>query len=224
MPEQKIFSETEAAKIIERASHIQERMENTVDTAPGITLEELRKIALECGLTPEAFERALIEPEDKTKTSFLNLVEETERVFDGEIDTDSLGELLDELSRNARFVTQASVGKMQRFQVSKGLVFGQLGISSRKGRTKITFKQTPFYAYFIGLHMPLILSIALGASLFAKGNTSIGLATILGLLSFGVFAFSMLAKTGKKKAREFVDDISEKVSHFLTDKSNRKNL
>lgn len=215
MATNRIFSESEAAELIQRAAKLQERLANNEQTSLGVTLDELKKMAEDCGLDPSLIDQALVEPEDHSKASFLNLAEEHERVFEGELDANNMADVIESLASFVKLTPMIAIGKTQRFQVSNFNVFGQLGLSSRNGRTKLTFKQIPFMAYFVGLHVPLILSLVIGINLIASGHVIPGFATMFGLLGFGVFLFVRLAKLGKRKARELVEAMTTHISQAL---------
>lgn len=214
----KIFSETEVSRLLQRAAEIQEK-DSTTSYTPGVTFEELQRIATECGISLDALEKAMIQPEQETKLSFLNLVETHERVFEGEIDFDNLDEVMESLGENVRFQTVQQFGRSIKAQVSSGTVFGRLELSARNGRTKLRFRQIPFIAYFAGLHAPLIASFVVGMNFLARGYLVPGLASLVGLLAFGLLLFTYLAKVGKKKARTFVDRMSDQITESLANQA-----
>jgi hypothetical protein len=215
MSERNIYSEAEAAKILEKAARLQERLDPANGSTPGVTLDELKRMAQECGISVAAVEQALIAPEDKTRSGFMNLSEEQERVFEGELDENNMADVIDSVMPVAKMAPILTMGKTYRFQVSSGMIFGQLTLSSRNGRTRLTFRQVPFIAYFVGMHLPLILSIVGGASFLAHGRIVLGLSVLFGLLAIGMFLFTTLAKVGKRKARELVDRMSENIAESL---------
>lgn len=210
----KIYSESEVSKLLQRAAEIQEK-ETTAGYTPGVTLDELQRIAQECGISLAALDQALIQPESESKSSFLNLVETQERVFEGELDFTSLDDVIEALGDNVKIQTVQQFGRSIKAQVSSGTVFGRLELSAKNGRTKLKFRQIPFIAYFAGLHAPLILSFVLGMNFLARGHIVPGLAALFGLLAFGLLLFSFLAKQGKIKARELVDRLADQIGNTL---------
>lgn len=215
----KIFSESEVTTIIKRASEIQER--EMPSYASGITMEELQRIANECGIGEAALMAAMTQPEQDTKTSFLNLVEVHERVFDGEVDMSRLDEVVEALGDGVRVNTMQTLGRTVKAQVVSGTVFGTLELTARNGRTKLRFRQTPFVAYFAGLHLPLILSVVAMANLFAFKMWAAGLAALIALLGVGFTLFYMFANMGKKKARTLVEKMSNRVSDLITEQQQK---
>lgn len=213
MPKQ-IYSESEISQILQTAAKLQEQ-ETASGYAPGVTFDELQRIAAECGISEEALRMALVQPEQKSEESFLNLVETQERVFDGELDFDRLDEIVDALGPNVKLQFSQQLGRSMRARVTSGTVFGDMELSSRNGRTKLRFRQTPFVAYFAGLHGPLILSFVVGANMIARGLVWPGLIALIGLLTIGGFVFRMLAEGGKKKARKLMDVVSTAIQNCI---------
>ncbi|MEQ1823103.1 MAG: hypothetical protein ABL949_11375 [Fimbriimonadaceae bacterium] len=221
MPKQ-IYSESEISKILQTAAKIQEQ-ESASAYSPGVTFEELQRIAAECGISEDALKLALTQPEQKSEESFMNLVETHERVFDGELDLDRLDEVVEALGPNVKLQFSQQLGRSMKARLTSGTVFGDLEISSRNGRTKLRFRQTPFVAYFAGLHGPLILSFVIGAGMMGKGYVWPGLMTVIALLTVGGLIFRTLAQGGKKKARKLVDEVSVAIQNCIASDL-RKNL
>lgn len=214
----KIYSESEVSPILLKAAEIQER-DNATNYTSGVTLDELQRIARELGISDAALQAALTQPAEETKSSFLNLIEEQERVFDGELDMDRLDEVVEVLGEGVRLQVMPHVGRTLKAQVSAfgSGVFGTLEIVSRNGRTKLKFRQTPFVAYFAGLHIPLILSIVGAANFMAHGMVLAGLLSMLGLLAIGFSLFYFIAQGGKKKARKLVDKMADRLGGLIAE-------
>lgn len=211
MPEQ-LFSEKEASEILQRAARIQEGSSDA-EYAPGVTLAELTRIANEAGIDIKCLQAALSGTnKTESKTSFFNLAEEHETVINGEIDSDSMGEVLDALREKFSVSQLQIVGKSVQAQVGKGSVFGTLKLSSRRGRTRVSFKQIPFVAYFAGLHVPIILSIPLALGLAANHHPLPAILAPLGLLALGGTIFWKVAISGRRKARELFDMLGQELT------------
>jgi hypothetical protein len=215
MSQKKIYSETEVSSILKKAVEIQEK-DTTTAYASGITLEELQRIARECGIEESALSAALIQPEEETKSSFLNFVETHERVFEGELDFSRTDEVVEALG-DVKIQNVQTFGRTMRAQVMSGSIFGTMEITARNGRTKLKFRQTPFVAYFAGLHLPLILSFVSVAALAGKGQLLAGLGLMIAFLVLGLALFSTIANVGKKKARTLVDKLSEQVGNLIAE-------
>ncbi len=212
----RIFSEKEASEILQRAAKLQETSADGSYT-PGVTIDELARIATEAGIDRKYLEAALTAPTSASvKTSLLNLIEEHELVIDGELDAEGLAELVDELRQVSKVRMVSAVGNSCQGVVSKGTAYGEFQVSSRRGRTRIRLKQTPFVAYFMGLHVPLILSLALGANFAAHGLVWPALFGALGLFIAGCGAFYYLAKRGKEQARQLFATIGERLREVLS--------
>lgn len=212
----KIYSESEVSRILQKAVEIQEK-ESGTGYASGVTLEELQRIAQECGIEASALQTALVQPEEETKASFFNFVETHERVFEGELDLSRTDEVIEAFGDKVKAQGMITIGRTVRIQVISGAVFGTLELTSRNGRTKLKFRQTPFIAYFAGLHLPLILSIVAGSSLMASGRVLMGLASLIGILGIGMLLFTTIANGGKRKARVLVDQLSDRIGEMIGD-------
>ena len=197
-----MFSEKEASEVLQRAARLQEQGGGG-DYTPGVTYDELVRIAAEAGINPEFLKRALEAPAGSgPKQSLFNLVEEQERVLDGELDTDGLGDLLDQVRDIVRLNRIQSYGRSFEAQANRGAIFGTLRISSKRGRTRISLRQVPFIAYFAGLHAPLIASIPTAIGLGVSGNILAAILVPLALLAVGGSVFYAVAQAGKRRARE----------------------
>ena len=82
-----VFSEQEASQILQRAVQLHESQGQADPYTPGITREELDRIAQEVGVSTEFLAQAIKESQSSShKTGPLRLTEEFEHVIDGELD------------------------------------------------------------------------------------------------------------------------------------------
>ncbi len=136
-PEQRLFSEREAATILERAVALHEA-HPTSDYSPGITREELERIVLEAGVDRQSLELAIREL-SLERTKQRGLSEDFESILEGQLTSEGLGEFYDEL-RNTKGYTIGQVHEVgSTFTATVGHQIDSyaLTISSRKGRTRI---------------------------------------------------------------------------------------
>lgn len=211
-----VFSEKEVSDILQTAVRLQEEA-GGAEYTPGVSYDELVRIAVEAGIGKEYLQKALDSPPSAApKHSLFNLIEEQDKVLEGELDADGLGEFMDQVRELVRLQRAQTFGKSIEAQASRGGVFGTLKVSSKRGRTRISLRQVPFIAYFAGLHVPLIASIPLAAGLMAHGNVLAGILVPLALLTAGGSIFYMVAQAGKRKARELFTKIVGLASAALS--------
>jgi hypothetical protein len=228
--EKRYFSEQEAADLVVRAAKLQEKSGGEKYT-PGISYDELQKMAAEAGIDPEYLGQALagVPTGDETAKSFLGipLSTEFERVVDFELPPESFDVVADFFPpkvmghgpQGPRMVNVGQqVGRTLMMQISQWPTFGQLRMTSRNGRTRITTKATAFLAYFVGLHVPVIISFILlmmlmpGQTRPTSLNPAVVLPTVMALMSAGIGLFTWMSRAGQRKMREITDAIAERVA------------
>jgi hypothetical protein len=216
MSEQRLYSEAEAVEIVQRAARLQESSADGGTYRPGVSVEELRRIAEDAGIDVRYLERALEgEGEEKTSRSLLNLVEETEFVLSGEIPAEDFDEVMEAFRRHGKVQVAQQIGRGMTGVLQRGSLFANFELFSKNGRTRLKLKATPFMAYFLGLHTPLILSLVLGVNLMARGLVVPGLLAMLGLLAVGGLVFWTIADAGKRKARAVAQDLKEAFGRLV---------
>jgi hypothetical protein len=212
MAGKRIFSEQEAAKIMQQAVRMQEASAKGEQYTPGITAEELKKIAQEAGIDVAFLERAIagVDTEEKSTLGPFNLTEEFERVVEGEMNPEDYDKIL-KLIKPGQTRGVSQVGRTLTGIGTVGPHMMHLNVESRKGRTKVKVKYSPVFAYLIGLHGPVIGSIIAMAATAEKGNVLLGLGIAAGLLAVGSAAFNYLVKAGRAAARKLTGQIVEVV-------------
>lgn len=211
MAGKRIFSEQEASEIIQKAVRMQETS-GTEQYTPGITAEELRKIAQEAGISAEFLEKAIagIDTEEKSTLGPFSLTEEFERVVEGEMNPEDYDKILNLVKpSHQRGISQ--VGRTLTGIGTTGPHMVHINVESRKGRTKVKVKYSPVFAYLIGLHGPLIGSIIALASTAEHGNVWLGASIAAGLMVIGSGAFNWLVKSGRKAAKKLTGKIVEAI-------------
>lgn len=219
MESNRVFSEKEAAEILQRAARLQESSGSSVYAA-GITLDELHRIASEAGIDPTYIKKALDGPK-QTTTRILNVVEETERVIDGELRPDAMDEFAEIIAKYGRVQQATQIGRTFSGYITGGTLYAKVDLTSRNGRTRLKVKSLPLMAYLIGLHIPLILGIALGASSMGRLGSTAGLAIMAGFFAVGAVLFTLLAKVGIERSRKLADEIEEALTGVLSHSSHQ---
>ena len=212
MAGKKIFSEQEAAEIMQRAVRMQEESSKGGDYTPGITEDELQRIAVEAGIDVAFLRKAIagIETDEKSTLGPFNLTEEFERVVEGEMNPEDYDKIL-KLVKPGHNRGISQVGRTLTGIGSVGPHMVHLNVESRQGRTKVKVKDTPVFAYLIGMHGPLIGSVIAVASTAEHGNVLLGLGIGAGLLTIGSFAFNYLVKSGRRAAKKLTGKVVEAI-------------
>ncbi len=213
---ERFVSEREAGRILERAARLQEASRDGADGySPGISISELERIAAEAGIDATFLKSALAEPlPPNIKRSFLGQVEEREVVIDGELSEDGWEELNEFLTKQGRFVTLTSTPRTKSIQIADSwLSNSKLNVTSRKGRTRVVFRQSAQLAYFAGLHTPLILLIVLLVNFPAPGQPLwLALSVFGAVLGLGVLLYSYILRLTRRKGLEFFQGLSDVVA------------
>lgn len=200
------YSEDEAARLLKKAAKLQDATASSL--SGGVTQDELRRIAQEAGIDPKFLELAETQPESSRNQLFFGFGEEFVYELPYELSADAERHFFDELSTSVKISQSTTVGSTKRMHVSRGLLFGTLEVTSRLGKTNVRLRQSPFVAYFAGLHGPLIIGCILALALGAQGNLvglMAGLATIL--VGFALFWF--LSQGGRRTAENKWQEIVE---------------
>ncbi len=207
-----VFSEQETSAILQKAAKLQEESSD-VSYTPGVTKEELERIAVEAGIDPKYVLAALKDLSvDQPKRHWLNLSEAYERVIEGEVDPDDFDQIFAGIKpsnmRNGGF---KQVGRTVTLQTYYRGAMCHVELTSRQGRTRIQVKSVPFVAYLMSLHPAVILGAVAGANMGAAGNPLLGFLTLSGLMLAGVAGFAGLVKKGHNSARLLVDELEKRV-------------
>ena len=220
MPKKRVFSEQEASEIMQRAVRLQESSKTGDSYTPGITFDELKRIADEAGIDVQFLNKAVtgVDTEEKSTVGVFNLTEEFERVVEGEMDPEDFDKILHLIRKGGLM----QVGRTLTGQGTMGVHVVKIGVESRNGRTRVRVKYIPLSAYFIGLHMPIILSAVAMGQAVQSGLPWMGVAAIVAMLGIGTGVFHWLVKTGRKAAKKLTGQIVEVIEEEVDPL--RKNL
>lgn len=245
----KLFSEKEATDIMLRAAQLQEEEpEGTDDDTyiPGLTIEELKRMAKELGVEEKYLEKALagektIESEEKEK-KFLGVIwsKEFETVIDGELPPENFDVVTDELPPNSRkggghgnsygYGIPTQVGRSLQAGVNAGMVSGTLKMTSRKGRTRLNIKSNAFVP-FMALGYPFaMMALIFGVVLPSENGMNPILIWPLVLAILGIAWFTCRAITHKgyekmsKKFDKIAKVIEDEADHIRENLSKTSNV
>jgi len=217
MPDERVYSEQEVAAILKRAVEITE--EGGPGYQPGVTRDELLKIAQEVGVPLAALEQALSEAGAKRDVKGpLQLTSEHERVVEGEIDPNQYDLIIDGLKplqrRHSQAITQ--VGRKLTMQTWNGVGQSTIDITSREGRTRIHVRSSAIFQGLMTLYPAFIGSMVAMGSLGERGMIGLGAAIAAGLTAIGATMFGILTRKGHEKSRELADELRDRVAQSLS--------
>ncbi len=219
----RIFSEQEASEILQRAAKLQEDdRESDPAYTPGITAEELERIAHEAGIDPNFLRRALekAEPAEKTNTK-VQLEQVFERVVEGEIEPENFDVVIEDVKAVQRQYKGGNQGGIQQIgrrifgNVMCGPAIGKMNITSRNGRTRIEVRTGAFMPLFIPLYPAFMLSLVSIAITAEEGAPLIGAAIAAALLTGAFPLAKYLLKRGHKAGEELADNLSAKAQEAV---------
>jgi hypothetical protein len=209
-----LFSEDETTQIVKRAAQLQEEAQLGSYT-PGVTEEELERIAAEMGVNPEFLRLAIEERQNGTSEPqkpgpFKKLV--FERVIEGEVAPEDF-DLLHTLpisSNQGNLSTQ--IGRTFRSTTMAGFNQLQASITSREGRTRVRIESRPVLSIVFGLEL-ILFGIIFGAVATVAGPIA-GLATFAGLTGAGLALLFKGPKWGAQKSAEIFNKICGQVAEI----------
>lgn len=206
----RVYSEQEASEILQKAAKMQETQGGGPDYTPGITFSELQRIATEAGIDPKILEQALNEGSttvEKSKWPF-----EIERVVDGELAADDFDVVLEAMGPAHRRQAITQVGRTLSGNIWTGTGMTALQVSSRNGRTRLSMKSNPFFAFFTVLY-PLFIASAVGSAISSENGVAYLIPFIwLIALLLGASLTPFSLRHHRKKADAKMEELEGKIS------------
>lgn len=215
----RVYSEQEASEILQKAAKLQEAKGAGPDYTPGITLDELQRIAIEAGIDPKILDEALKEePTTKEKSKYPF---EIERVLDGELAADDFDVVLEAMGPAHRRQAITQVGRTLSGNIWTGTGMTALQVSSRNGRTRLSMKSNPFFAFFTVLY-PLFIASAVGSAI-ASENGAPYIIPFVWLIAFilGVSLTPFSLRHHRKKADAKMEELEGKISEAIAESEAR---
>lgn len=212
---QQLFSEQEAGEIIRRASEITEAS-SAADYKPGITQEELEKIAKEVGVPIEALQQAIREAAAGPKTTKKGTLTETQEfVVEGELPPEDFDVVSSQFKQTRRSrITQVGRSLQGRGFHNWGLTL--VDMTARNGRTKVKLTSLPLLAILGGAY-PAFLAAMFGSSAMQAQHMApiAGPLWIAACAVGGFFGFRALLEKGKQSTREMAAKLREVISEHV---------
>lgn len=216
------FSEKEAAKLVIEAAKLQEASaDGASDYTPGLSFDELAKMAREAGIDPKYLEQVLegrpVSEDSIRRFLGIPIGAEFESIVDAELPPDNFDVIAEEFentpfsARRGGAATNfpVQVGRSVQVRVAKGGAFGPLKVTSRRGRTRVQAKQTMFVPFMTCLYPALIFSFVAGMSNIERPGVPLWLIPIA--LAVGSVGYGLVMNSGIRKMRETVAKVSERI-------------
>lgn len=212
MAEKSVYSEQDAVDIVKTAVLLQERLAQE-NYQPGITEEELVRIAKEVGISPEVLERAITEhltkrtePEGKFKFK-----RETEVVLDFEVDPQDYDVLADLFTGGTNQAMMSMVGRSLTMNTMKGGTNARITVSSRHGRTRIKVVSYPLLTTIFGAQLMFVPTIIGSALIGEDHKIPAGIATIACGLIGGAGLMMGGMKASKRHHSELLAEVEKRL-------------
>ncbi|MDI9640881.1 hypothetical protein QPK87_18135 [Kamptonema cortianum] len=206
--EKRVYSEKEATDLVIQAVRLQESSEHGGEYTPGISYDELRRMAADVGVDERYLQAAIkgvpIVREERKFFLGIPVASEFERVIDGELPPENFDVITEALWKNSwsprgrhglQQLVPTQVGRTMQGQISSGAAWGQIRVSSKNGRTRVWARNNAFIPFMAGLYPSLIISFILTLATFASDGdkipAAVGIPLILGLLTIGFIAFHL---------------------------------
>lgn len=219
VPDRRVFSEQEVTEIITRATEISAAGKESA-YIPGVTIEELERIAKEVGVDAAALMQAIEEQKEprkqKSRTGFF---EEFIRVVDGELSPDDFDLAIEGVSMmNGKSSGTSQIGRTLHATAWTGVSQAFVDVQSRGGRTKIKVKSNPWMQALYTLHPAFMAALITAGSMGERGMGMLGTAIGVGLMVVGAVVFNVMRKVGHRKAEETADKIKANVEELIDER------
>jgi len=209
----KVFSEQEVAALMKRAVELQEaNLHAQKDYRPGVTRDELVRAAREIGVDPSFLEQALREKLQGKASTGSPLLQEEQRVVEGEIDPNDFDLVLKAIrpmSSRRHPVTQ--VGRTLLARSFSGSGIARVEVTSRGGRTRINVKPFPVFEVIASFYPAFIVSMITGSNL-SQGSPGIATAVAGGVFALAALVCRSWLGRSRQAAIRLADRIQDAVS------------
>lgn len=210
-----MFSEQEAGDIMKRAAQLQEGAASDI-YQPGVTRDELRRVAQEMGVGDEYLDQAIRERLSSRPKGLVPSLQVEERIVEGELDPQDFDVVLQNVSvRSTRRSAPVQIGRSLTAQAWSGSGLVKLQVSARNGRTRIQVRPRPVFELLGSFYGAFLIAMTGGSRLSELGMPAIAFA--LGAVAF--FAAFLVARawifTSQRKAAEMADHLQKVIGKHL---------
>lgn len=207
----KIFSESEATNIIRRAAELQEA--NVSETyTPGVSEEDLQRIAKEVGISPEYLQKAMLGQvaTPSGTIGFMGFGYTVERVVEGELKAEDFDVVAETFPTSTSRAGLTQIGRSIQGSVMAAGQMVQVTVTARSGRTRIKLRATPVLQLVFGIEafvFGLIAAIAGGTS-----ASPIPIAIGAALATLGVWLLFFAHQSSHKKIEDLANKLAEDIA------------
>jgi hypothetical protein len=215
--EKGVFSEQELGEIVERAAELQEQSsERGLGYTPGVTLQQLERVAQEVGVEPEFLRRALEERREGVAGRRAGLLRDEERVVTGELDPADFDLVLAHVRvRRSRHRPATQIGRTLRAQVWTGSGLANLEVTSRNQRTRLRVKSFPLFEA-LGTLYPAFLASTMGALPLATAGHGLASALVgAGSVAAAALGFRFWLRRSNQAVTRLADQLAAGVAEEL---------
>lgn len=203
-----------------KAAELQENSpESSRIYEPGISEEELHKLAAEFGISPEYLTMALASVQDQPpqKEGFklfgVPYRVEHERIVEGELSPEDFEVILDELPMTSHLgLIPSQVGRTLNVKNPRNAGAFELICKSGKGRTRIITRTANFTPAFATFYPAFLFSLFAIIGTAKEGMPLLGILISLGLFTAAGAIFRPWARFANRRAAELVDRIQAVVA------------
>jgi hypothetical protein len=211
--ERRVFSEQEVGEIVQRAAELQERSSERGYT-PGVTREQLERVAHEVGVEPEFLERAIGERLAPPRQS--GFLREEERVVRGELDPQNFDLVLSQVrARRSRRHPATQIGRTLQAQIWTGAGLANLEVTSRNERTRIRVKPFPVVEILGTLYPAFLATLLGGAGLAAAGDPIASALLAATAFTAGALGFRSWIRASNRRAARTAEKLEGVVASEL---------
>jgi hypothetical protein len=205
--ERRVFSEQEVGEIVQRAAELQERSGQwALSYSPGVTREQLERVAREVGVEPAFLQQAIEERGRERRASVF--LPAQERVVEGELDPNDFDLILEQVrSVRTRHHPPTQVGRMLQARVWTGSGLANLEVISRNQRTRVRVKARPIVEFFGTFYPAFFVSLFGGAALGAAGHPGVSAALAAGSLTAAAAGFRFWTHRSQRAAGKIADQL-----------------
>jgi hypothetical protein len=219
--EKKVFSEQELGDIVQRAAELQEQStERSLHYTPGVTREQLERVAQEVGVAPEFLRRALEERMEPRRVG--RVLRDEDRVVAGELDPSDFDLILAGVRvHRSRDHAATQIGRTLRARVWTGSGLANLEVTSRNEHTRLRVKAFPWFEV-MGTLYPAFLANIMGAlPLAVHGHGVASAALAAGAATAAALGFRFWIRRSNRAVTRLADRLAGNVAEELARQGRR---
>ncbi|MBS1714673.1 MAG: hypothetical protein JST30_10100 [Armatimonadetes bacterium] len=227
MKDGKYFSEKDVGKIVRRAAELQEKSTGPSTYSPGVSREELERVAKEMGIDLPYLDQAVQERLQEASGEGLTVLgvplsREYERVIPGELPPEDFDVVIEETAFNRKSQFTNQIGRSLQSHLSSGLGYAKMNVHSRDGRTRLRMKSIPLYAGLLTLY-PAFLAALISSVHLTETVAHLPGWVVPGIiaagLSLGWAGFAGLARLSHKAVADLTARIEARIAEATRGRS-----